>query len=148
MMYGSIHNTYSVECWTPIFWCEATRCHKGWLLCFWVGPINLESNTSRRIQYMMWCYDALSHVTTSLAASGLSFRSCVPNEGISFALTPRSLEWRATELDVLIPKKGGSGPGTCIFGVWDVLIEQSNHNRLQWRSREVGCTSNSPLNCH
>jgi hypothetical protein len=29
------------------------------LLCFWVGPINLEPNTSRRIWYTMWCCDAL-----------------------------------------------------------------------------------------
>jgi hypothetical protein len=47
------------------------------LLCFWVGPINVEPNTSRRIWYSMWCCDALSCVTTSLAASGLTFRSCM-----------------------------------------------------------------------
>ncbi len=88
---------------------------------FCVGPINLELNTSRRIQYMMWCYDALLCVTTLLAASSLSFRSCVPNGGISFARTPLSWEWRATEFDVLIPKKRGYGPATCIFGVWDVF---------------------------
>jgi hypothetical protein len=60
------------------------------LLCFWVGPIILEPNTSWRIWYTTWCCDALSGVTTSLAASGLTFRSCMQNGGISFAHTPRS----------------------------------------------------------
>jgi hypothetical protein len=86
------------------------------LQCFGWDPINLELNTSRRIQYKMWCCDALSCVTTKLAASGLTFPSCVPS---SFARTPRSWEWHSTELDGTIPKKGGSGPTTCIFGVWD-----------------------------
>ena len=54
------------------------------LLCFLVGPINLEPNTRRRIWYTMRCCDALSCVTMLLAASGLTFRSCMPNGGISF----------------------------------------------------------------
>jgi hypothetical protein len=61
------------------------------LLCFWVGPINLELNTSRRIWYTMWCCDALSCVTTSLAASGLTFWSCMPNGGIELRAHPTQL---------------------------------------------------------
>jgi hypothetical protein len=61
------------------------------LLCFWVGPINLEPNISRRIWYTMWCCDALSCVTTSLAASGLTFRSCMPNGGIELRAHPTQL---------------------------------------------------------
>jgi hypothetical protein len=60
------------------------------LLCFWVGPINLEPNTSRRIWYTTWCCDALSCVTTLLAASSQTFWSCMPNGGISFALASRT----------------------------------------------------------
>jgi hypothetical protein len=87
------------------------------LHCFWVGPINLEPNTSRRIWYTAWRRNALSCVTISLAASGLTFWSCMPN---GFTHTSHSWEWHATELDVMIPKKGGYGSATCIFGVWDV----------------------------
>jgi hypothetical protein len=101
------------------------------LLCFWVGPVDLEPNTSRRIWYMMWCCDALSCVTTSLAASGQIFRSCMPNGGISFTHTPRSWEWHATEFDVMIPKKGGYGPVTCIFGVWDAVCPMSEPKSYQ-----------------
>jgi hypothetical protein len=114
------------------FWCEATM--------FWVGPINLEPNTSQRIWYRMWCCDALYCVTMLLAASGLTFRSCMPNGGISdvsaFAHTPRSWEWHATELDVMIPKKGGYGPVTCIFGVWDGGCQRP---RYQGKSLIVAC---------
>jgi hypothetical protein len=61
------------------------------LLCFWVGPINLEPNTSHRIWYTMWCCDALSCVTTSLAAPGLTFRSCMQNGGIELCAHPTQL---------------------------------------------------------
>jgi hypothetical protein len=49
-----------------------------------------EPKTQRRIWYTMRCFDALSRVTTSLAAWGLTFQSCMTNGGISFTHTPRS----------------------------------------------------------
>jgi hypothetical protein len=78
----------------------------------------------------MWCCDALSCVTTSLAVSGLTFRSCMPNGGISFAHTPRSCESDTPQSWMWwYPKKVGMAPrpvflgfGMCIFLLWYAWI--------------------------